>query len=236
MRDLGKFAIQIPARGGSKRVKSKNLRFIAGKPLIQHTIETAKELGIHDIYVNSDSKEILKLAENTGAKTYLRSEHLASDEATGDEFTYDFIKNMDIDTCLMLSPVCPLIRPDTIRKAIDIYKNGSFDTLISCEEIKMQAFFEDKAVNIDSEKKLQPTQNNKPVKVLNWAITIWDSKKFIKHYDLSGSAYIGRNRFLYTIPNTEALKISIEEDFKIAESILLSKDSTEDIKYWYSNE
>ena len=69
----------ICARKGSKGVPNKNIKKIAGKPLIQHTIEQAKDSGIFkDIIVSSDSERIIKIAKSLGvhflkeAKSFLR--------------------------------------------------------------------------------------------------------------------------------------------------------------------
>ena len=58
------FVCIIPARGGSKRIKNKNIKFMAGKPLIAWTIEAAKKAKvIDDIYVTSENKKILKISK-----------------------------------------------------------------------------------------------------------------------------------------------------------------------------
>ena len=76
MRNLGKIVAHIPARAGSKRVKAKNLRFIDGKPLLSYSIECAIAADMFDeVYVNSDSDDMLALAESLGAKGYKRSYH-----------------------------------------------------------------------------------------------------------------------------------------------------------------
>lgn len=231
MRELGKVVVQIPARGGSKRVKSKNLRFLGPKPLLSYAIENAKSLDYKDIYVNSDSDSMLKLAQKYGVKEYKRNSFLASDEATGDDFTYDFIKNIKSDTCIMISPACPFLDQEDIKGAISAYRASKCDTLISCEEIKMQAFFKNIPININDTEALRPTQENTPINILNWAITIWDSKKFISNYETYGFAYLGKNRILHKVPTEHALKISTEDDFKLAEKIILKTNSNE-IHYW----
>ena len=58
----------IPARGGSKRIKGKNVRPFAGKPLIAYSIEAAKQSGVFDdIVVSTDSPEIARVAKAWGA-------------------------------------------------------------------------------------------------------------------------------------------------------------------------
>ena len=62
----------ICARGGSKGVKGKNTRKIAGKPLIAHTLETAKNVTLFDqIAVSSDSEQILEISERFGIKNFI---------------------------------------------------------------------------------------------------------------------------------------------------------------------
>ena len=73
----------ICARGGSKGVKGKNLRLLAGKPLIAHSIEQARQSGLFEaIGVSSDSNDILKTADEWGADYLVeRPAEMASDTA-----------------------------------------------------------------------------------------------------------------------------------------------------------
>ena len=58
----------IPARSGSKGIENKNIKLLNKKPLITHTIETAKLSKVYsDIFVTTDSKEIADIAEAAGA-------------------------------------------------------------------------------------------------------------------------------------------------------------------------
>jgi CMP-N-acetylneuraminic acid synthetase len=60
MKNLGKIVLHIPAREGSKRVPRKNIRLMAGNPMISYTIRAALMSGITDhVYVNTDSEEII---------------------------------------------------------------------------------------------------------------------------------------------------------------------------------
>ena len=234
MRDLGRVVAHIPARAGSKRVKAKNLRYIDGKPLLAYSVECAIAADVCDeVYVNSDSEDMIALAESLGAKGYKRNRELASDTASGDEFTYDFIKTMRPDTLVMISPVCPLITVVEVKAALERFQNSDCDTLITCESTQMQTFCDGKEVNIDLSTQLAPTQENPIVHILNWAVTVWDAKKFVENYENFGSAYIGKKRELLTIDPIKAVKISKESDFELAESLLksnkLAKES--EVKY-----
>lgn len=237
MRDLGRVLAHIPARAGSKRVKAKNLRLIDGEPLLSYSIKSSLEAGIFDeVYVNSDSDEMLNLASSLGASCYRRSPELASDTASGDEFTYDFIKNKKPDTLVMISPVCPLISKAEIVAAVNQYASSGCDTLISCESTQMQTFCENKPININVNEQLAPSQENPVVQVLNWAVTIWDAEAFVINYEKSGYAYIGVERELFPIDPIKAVKISKESDFQLAESLLKSNRLSQatQVEYWNS--
>ena len=86
----------IPARGGSKRVKNKNIKKLYGKPLIQRVIENAKNSKrFKEIYVSTDSIKIKKLALKFGAKVpFIRSKKLSNDRATIKDVINDFIKRV----------------------------------------------------------------------------------------------------------------------------------------------
>lgn len=71
----------IPARGNSRRIPLKNIKMFHGKPIISYSIEAAKKSGLFDsVYVSSDSRSILRVAEDYGAIPLFRHESLSSDE------------------------------------------------------------------------------------------------------------------------------------------------------------
>lgn len=236
MRDLGKVCVQIPARAGSKRVKAKNLRLLNGKPLISYSIECALEANVFDeIYVNTDSKDLAALGRSHGVLVHDRDPVNASDTATGDDFTEEFIRKVQPDTLVMISPVCPLLTPEDVISALDVFKNSDCDTLITCDKTQMQTFCNEEAVNIDSSSPLAPTQQNSEIKVLNWAVTIWDAKAFMTNYQKNKSGYLGINRKLMPINPAHAVKISHEEDFNMVELLLKAREMKVKIKepkYW----
>ena len=73
----------IPARAGSKRVPNKNIRPLAGHPLIAYTIEQAKASGLFEhIVISTDSDDIANVAKQYGAEVFFkRSPEMASDTA-----------------------------------------------------------------------------------------------------------------------------------------------------------
>ena len=78
-----KFVLVIPARGGSKRIPLKNIKDLAGKPLIMHTVDYAlKFFSPEDIYVSTDSPEIKQVVEASGVQIIDRPAELSGDYTT----------------------------------------------------------------------------------------------------------------------------------------------------------
>ena len=70
----------IPARSGSKRIKNKNIYELNGKPLIQYTIEAAKNSKLlDDVIVSTDSKRIAEIANNFNINAMLLRPHWKND-------------------------------------------------------------------------------------------------------------------------------------------------------------
>jgi CMP-N,N'-diacetyllegionaminic acid synthase len=234
--EIKKLVAHIPARAGSKRVKSKNLRMLRGKPMIAYAIECAKACPeIEEVYVNTDCPKLAALAEEYGVKVFLRNSELASDTATGDDFTVDIMDRLNLDTLMMISPVCPLVTPEDVTSAIASYKASDADALITCEETSMQTAKEGVFVNIDPAGPLKPSQDNPKMQICNWAVTIWNADVFRKNYINFKGGYCGTNRILFPIDPLRAVKVSYEEDFRMVEALLTARDSgmsDEAATYW----
>lgn len=235
---IEKLVAHIPARAGSKRVRSKNLRLMDGKPMIAYAIECAKACPeIETVYVNTDSPELMELARELGVEIYERDPSLASDTASGDDFTQDIMTRLGLDTLLMISPVCPLVTPEDVSKAIAAYTvDADADTLITCTETSMQTAKEGKFVNIDPDSPLAPSQDNPKIQICNWAVTIWNANTFLENYARTRGGYCGSKRILFPIDPLHAVKVSYEEDFRMAEALLAhqaaSVTGTSEPEYW----
>jgi len=98
----------------------------------------------------------------------------------------DTINSLNPDTLVMINPVCPLINSKDITNAIDVYRASDADTLITTNTTRMQTFYSNNPVNIELNAKLSSSQNNEPVHICNWAITILDAHKFKERYIKKG--------------------------------------------------
>ncbi len=229
-----KYTAEIPVRLGSKRVPKKNLRLINGKPMVAYAIDACKKSKkIQEVYINSESTILKKLSIEYGVNFYLRKPELAKEDVTQDQFNYDFLCNVETENLVLVNPVSPLVLPEDIDNAIAYYENNKLDTLISIREEKLQSFYENKPLNFSVNDLLPMTQHLKPIQLCAWTVCIWNAKKFMEFYKKNGFAVFVGNYGLYPFDPIRSLKISTENDFKLAELYISSRNNPiQGIKYY----
>ncbi len=127
----------VPARGGSKRIPKKNIIYFAGKPLIAWTIEQAMSSNlISDVYVSSDSQEILSIAINYGAIPIIRPKELSNEKSSSESALLHTIDKMveEPDLIVFLQATSPLRKMDDIDNAINKLIEEKADSLLSLIE------------------------------------------------------------------------------------------------------
>ena len=118
----------IPARGGSKGIKNKNIIDLGGKPLIQYSIEAAKKSRyLGDFIVSSDSKKILNIAKNLNINTHLRPKSISNDRSLMIDVMIDAANELNLlergyKYIVLLQPTCPLRTERDIDESIKIFK------------------------------------------------------------------------------------------------------------------
>lgn len=101
----------IPARGGSKGIPGKNKKLFCGKPLVQWSIDQAKESKLFDkIVVSSDDSDILDIAKSCGVEAHDREDDLSGDAVSLDDVLYVYFGKPEnkCDYVCMLQPTSPL--------------------------------------------------------------------------------------------------------------------------------
>jgi len=120
----------IPARGGSKGIKKKNIRPIAGKPLIAWTIEAARESKLLDrIVVSTEDAEIAHVAREWGVEVIDRPAALATDTATTLSALQDLLSKVEADTVVLLQCTSPVRIPGLIDHCIEKFLKSGADAL-----------------------------------------------------------------------------------------------------------
>jgi|TARA_B100000809_G_scaffold47305_1_gene41901 CMP-N-acetylneuraminic acid synthetase len=133
----------IPARGGSKGIRRKNLQKLSGKPLIAHTIIAAKKTkSINKIIVSTDDKEIGKISKNNGAEVpFLRPKQISKDTSSIIEVIKHALKFLQEnqsyvpDIIILLQPTSPLRTSQLITKTINTLKKSKATSVITVSKI-----------------------------------------------------------------------------------------------------
>ncbi|HER40564.1 MAG TPA: acylneuraminate cytidylyltransferase family protein, partial [Salinimicrobium catena] len=132
----------IPARGGSKGIPGKNMRFLGGKPLLQHSIEAAKRsILLSRIVLSSDDEEIITTAKKLELEVpFVRPQELAGDGSGSLEVIQHAVRffsqeGENFDAVCLLQPTSPFRRTRLIDEAIEKFTSGKFDSLVSVREV-----------------------------------------------------------------------------------------------------
>lgn len=134
----------IPARAGSKRLPDKNIRPLAGHPVIAYTIAAAAQSGIFSaVVVSTDSKKYAEVARHYGAEVpFLRPVEIAGDLSADIEWVEHALKQLrnagrEYDCFSILRPTSPFRLPETIRRAWgEFLAEEGVDSLRAVEKCK----------------------------------------------------------------------------------------------------
>jgi CMP-N,N'-diacetyllegionaminic acid synthase len=126
----------IPARGGSKGIRRKNLALLGGKPLIAWTIDAALgSAAVSDVVVTTDDPEIARVATETGVRVLERPEELAQDETPMRPVIEHALSELDCDVLVLLQPTSPLRGAIHIDESVDLLLSSGADAVISVVEV-----------------------------------------------------------------------------------------------------
>jgi CMP-N,N'-diacetyllegionaminic acid synthase len=111
----------VPARSGSERVPGKNIRPLAGHPLLAYSIATAQQVGADRVVCSTDSEEIGEIARWYGGEVVLRPAELATSTSPDIDWLRHAFGELDeqYDLFALLRPTSPFRGPETVRRALD---------------------------------------------------------------------------------------------------------------------
>lgn len=222
----------IPARGGSKGVPRKNMRIIAGKPLIDFSILAAQHSNyIDNVYVSSDDEPILKHAQTIGAVGIVRPDEFASDAASAVEVVNHFIGMLpnsllqEDPYVVYLQPTSPLRTARHIASALEQMQVEKRHSLVSVLEMGKSPF---KSFTLDANGRLQSLFDEKlsnarrqdlpAVFVPNGAIYVFRVSEF-----KSRCGFPSNGSIPFIMSQEDSLDIDTEDDIRRAEMILGTK-------------
>ena len=221
----------ICARGGSKGLPGKNIRFLAGRPLIAWAISQAKAVNrVQRVIVSTDSEDIAEVARQAGAEVpFLRPAQLAQDNSPewlvwrhaldfvkGDAGTYP-------DGLLVVPATAPLRAVTDLEQCLDEYEKGGVDVVVTVTDAHRSPYFNMVQVRKDGTVGLVIPPRSAIVRRQDVPVV----------YDLTTVAYVARPEFVMTqngifegrvrsvhVPLERAIDIDTALDFKIAECLM----------------
>ena len=219
----------IPARGGSTRLKDKNIHPLKGKPLIRWMVEAVVQTKLFEkVLVSTDSDEIFDATMGLGVKRHYRPEEHATTKATALDAMLDIMESHGwvrekYDAFAYFLPTCPFVLSDDIKKGFEILSEGNCDSVVSMTEIP-------ETIQLAC----LMSQNNDVLPVFdNIECGLTNSKFIKKYYKPSGAFYMGlwdyllKNRNFFkgitkgvVIPPERSVDINTIQDIKYAESLV----------------
>ena len=215
--------VYIPARGGSKGVKNKNLKRLGGLPLIHHSLETLsgliKKYGNHIIpFISTDSPEIANSISKYGFNNeYIRPKKLSDDFASissGIIHALDWLKKSKgilPDKILILQPTSPIRDLKDATNLINFFIDNKFESVFSVTPMSEHP---NECIYLNQDKWsyiVKPKQNN-----------MRRQDYFHNYYFMDGSFYMVTDKFLRK--NNFLVKEGISIPFKINNSFTIDID------------
>ena len=224
----------IPARAGSKSVPNKNIRLIAGKPLIYYTIKSALESKLFShVIVSTEDKKTASIAKKYGAEVpFMRPRNLATDKTPQEQVLLHAVKKLNslgIDFEIFVYRDCtvPFIDSSDMNGAIELLKkSGCYSTCASIKahpnpyfgmwEPNKEGFLK---ISKTTDKVISRRQDAPIVYIIDGLFVFW-TKKFLKTRKCLTSKMLP-----YEISREHSHMIDFPFDFKVAESLINSKSS-----------
>jgi len=220
----------IPARGGSKGIPRKNVKLLAGKPMIAYTVEAAlKSKYLDRVIVSTEDKEIAETSKKYGVEVIKRPKRLATDKAgLTDVISHvlDILRreNYIPKLIILLQPTSPLRNTDDINRATELFLKDKAEFLISvcpAEHPPCWGFMiKNKYLKpIFEPKYLEMTRQDLPKSYMpNGAIYIFAPEVLSKY-----KSFHSNKTLPYIMPPERSVDIDNEMDFMLAE-LIINKD------------
>jgi CMP-N,N'-diacetyllegionaminic acid synthase len=146
----------VPARAGSKGIPGKNLRELAGRPVLQYAADSARAADVFDrLILSTDSEPLAKLGREIGLEVpFIRPKELAADDTPMLpvlKHTVHYVEDQGWhpDIVVLLQPSSPLRKPEHIIRAVKMLKSGNCDSVVSVMEIPSM-FAPQKALRVEA--------------------------------------------------------------------------------------
>lgn len=224
------------ARSGSKGVPGKNVRDLAGKPLIAYTIQQAKKSQwVSEYIVSTDSEEIKARAVELGANApFLRPPHLSTDEATSADALIHAVEWMEknfgkqFDYVVELMATNPLKRAEDIDGCLKKLIDSGADSVVAVNEVgdghpaRLKKIIDGRLVDFCVPEPLEARRQDLMPKAFIRSGSIYAMRR--DELMRNGRRYGSNNSLAYVLPPERAINIDSELDWIVAETIIRRLD------------
>ena len=206
----------IPIKSKSSRVKRKNfIKIKKNKPLYRYFLEKVLKCNFDQVFVDTDSIEIINFCKKRKINIIKRKKSLAQDNANGNDLLNYHAKIIKSDLYFQLFITAPLLSVKTINKSIYLLKTKKkFDSIFTCHKIFSWFWFNDRPVNYKP-KILPRSQDAKPIVMETTGLYGIRKKTLKKH-----GCRIGQKPYFLEVSKKESLDLDTKEDFKILKTYL----------------
>jgi CMP-N-acetylneuraminic acid synthetase len=217
---MSRIVALVPMRHHSQRVPGKNFRPLAGKPLFHHILETLQKVPeLQDVVVDTDSEPVMDGVRRffPDVKLIERPGHLRADAVPMNDILLHDTSQIDADYYLQTHSTNPLLKAETISRAIRSFASAypDCDSLFSVTRLQTRLYFQDgTAVNHNPGELLQ-TQDLPPVFEENSCLYLFRRETLLKWHHR-----IGQKPQMFEIAAEEAWDIDEELDFAICDFLL----------------
>lgn len=215
----------VTARGGSKRIPKKNIKYFLGRPILEYSLKAAIESHIFsEVMVSTDDVEVAEVAKACGASVpFLRSQINSNDFAVTADVILEVIKNYEqlgkqFEYVCCIYPTAPFLSAEKLQTAFKMLKESDADCIFPICEFSFPIL---RSLKVDEANKVS----------FYWPeYELTRSQDLPKAYQDSGQFYFLRvatflanprlvpnNALALIVPNTEVQDIDSEDDWKLAE-------------------
>lgn len=229
-----RFVAIVPARAGSRGLPGKNMRALAGKPLVQHAIEVAQECNCFaEIYVTSDDEAVLLLAAKLGVSAVRRPAALASDTAAMGDVVKDLHGALTQsgretgEAFALLQPTSPLRTARHVSECTERFSGGKFASAVSICALE------------DGPQKALVIRNDTLEPLFGWGALQTNRQNLERAYRQNGAIWItrwdafnARGRFVvapampYIMDQADSVDIDTETDLAAAQAAFAKRASS----------
>jgi CMP-N-acetylneuraminic acid synthetase len=204
----------IPVKKNSTRLPSKNFLKFGNKKLYQYFILKVIKSNLDDVYVNTDSEEVIQWCKKNNIKYLVRPDNLSFDSANGNDLLMFDASKINSDVYFQLFVTSPFLKIKTINEAISIIKkNNKYDCIFTAEKMNTWFWYKNRPLNYNP--KVLPRSQDSTFVVKETTGLYAIKKNSLK----KNRSRIGSNPYMLFVNKVESLDIDEQIDYEIAKKL-----------------